>query len=541
MKSRQLLSIVFSLIMIAGVSAGSAAYGQSDDLEEIVDILGDFCVLTDTQQSEFFSEHEDYAEYESDLAEICAIEDEGERDDALENFIELVIPETRGDDMEDEVDNGTDNEVDYTKTEDEAEHDLDDRLEMYCEMSEDEKSALFAEIDGLVNFETELDSFCDLEGDKRDNAIDEFVESNFPEVKDDHNDTNDDLENAIDDYLDMYSNKGSDNLREHLAMYCNSDDPVMAEKFQMIHDGLPEDLREGFATYCEMSEEEQNDFVGLVMDRMDEIRDHMKDTMSDFKDEHKMMVREMQERHEEISDHKMEYERFCKMSEDERAMSIDDPEKLTKISEWCNMTPDERNDYNKEHHDVAMDVKEKRQELLEKMKTDKDLSHRLRTMILENEDEDSDKKISELREKIREMSMEHDKKKSELKMKFKEHKSDLKFRFSELTDSRKSDIKERYQEMKEFKAELQLKSDSLTDEEKQELRAEFIEQAKDMQLAWITPRDQMSAGIEPDQIECREGYALVMKNSNGLPMCVKAKSAIKMIEKGYAVPVEPAN
>lgn len=48
MKSRQLLSVVFSLIMISGVSAGSAAHGQSDDLEEIENTLEDFCELSAT-------------------------------------------------------------------------------------------------------------------------------------------------------------------------------------------------------------------------------------------------------------------------------------------------------------------------------------------------------------------------------------------------------------------------------------------------------------------------------------------------------------
>ena len=44
----------------------------------------------------------------------------------------------------------------------------------------------------------------------------------------------------------------------------------------------------------------------------------------------------------------------------------------------------------------------------------------------------------------------------------------------------------------------------MTDKEKQELRSEFIERAKDMQLAWINPRVQMTAGVDAAEVECRE-------------------------------------
>lgn len=434
MKGRQLLSIVFSLIMIAGVSAGSAAYGQSDDLEEIEDILEDFCELGATEKQEFFSNYPEYAKYDERLATICDIEDENERADALDALVDEVIPDTKDYDEEDGIENETEDGAEYKDTRNE---DLNDRLEYFCEMSDDDKETFFADHPRIAQFKDRLAEFCDIEDeDEREDAIKQF--------------------------------------------------------------------------------------------------------MVEFKDEHKMMVREMQAIHKELSDHKAEYERFCKMSEDQRASEIDDPEKLAKISEWCNMTPEERDAFKKEHHDTAMDFKEKHHDALERMKENKDLSHRLKDLILDD-DEDSDEKISELKEKLKEKSREHENKKSELKEKFREHKSELKFRFSELTEQRKSDIRERHQEMKEFKLDILTRSDSLTDEEKQELRAEFIEKAKDMQLAWITPRDQVSAGIDPDQIECREGFSLVMKNSNGLPMCVKAHTAIKMIEKGYAVPVEPAN
>ena len=76
----------------------------------------------------------------------------------------------------------------------------------------------------------------------------------------------------------------------------------------------------------------------------------------------------------------------------------------------------------------------------------------------------------------------------------------------------------------------------MTDKEKQELRSEFIERAKDMQLAWINPRVQMTAGVDAAEVECREGFSLVMKASNGVAMCLKADTALKMIDRGIVVP-----
>ena len=105
-----------------------------------------------------------------------------------------------------------------------------------------------------------------------------------------------------------------------------------------------------------------------------------------------------------------------------------------------------------------------------------------------------------------------------------------------ISDERKSAIHDRLAEMKAFKADLREKSSDLTVEEKQELRAQFIEKAKDMQLAWINPRVQMTAGIDAAEVECREGFSLVMKASNGVAMCLKADTALKMIDRGQVVP-----
>ena len=82
MKSRQLLSIVFSLIMFTGVTASSAAFAETDEYyDQLEDQLEDFCDMTADEQSNFFSENPDLAKYDERLAAICDIEDFDEQID----------------------------------------------------------------------------------------------------------------------------------------------------------------------------------------------------------------------------------------------------------------------------------------------------------------------------------------------------------------------------------------------------------------------------------------------------------------------------
>ena len=90
MKSTQLLSVVFSLIMFTGVTAGNTAFAESDDID---DILEDFCEMTMGEQRDILSKY-DLDEYAEKLTTVCDIEDEDDRDDALESVIDAIYLET---------------------------------------------------------------------------------------------------------------------------------------------------------------------------------------------------------------------------------------------------------------------------------------------------------------------------------------------------------------------------------------------------------------------------------------------------------------
>ncbi len=535
MKSTQLLSVVFSLIMFTGVTAGNAAFAESDDID---DILEDFCEMTLEEQSDILSEYE-LDNYADKLAAICEIGDEDEREDSLEDVIDAMDLDTHDDetddysddiieDFEDCVESGhpvmesypeqcmTDDGQVFTNTEDDDDDDndatdddryghdydryatdnnfdLDDLLDDYCEMSDEEQRQLLADHPRLAPFDDRLANYCELSEEEQD-AIDEIIEEHGDKIR-----------HEIRKYADDHHMNPEVEMKKHLTRYCemtDSDQRAFVEENDKAGDHL-----EKMNRYCEMDENERMDFIE---DHRDEYVAHMNEKQHDKK-------------------HHMDYDKLCKMSESERAAEIDDSEKLERLSNWCEMTPEEREDYKKEHHDATKDKK-----YAMKMELSENSHNPLKAMIMMDKHGMSDEKRMEIKMKyIQKYGELTDERKSELKMKFEDHMKTIKHKIS---DEQKSDIHDRLAEMKAYKAELREKSSELTDEEKQQLREEFIEKAKDMRLAWISPHTQMTAGVDAAEVECKEGHSLVMKTSNGAAMCLKADTALKMIDRGIVVP-----
>ncbi len=493
MRSRELLSIVLSLIMVLGVSAGSA-YAQTDDV-------------------------------------------------GVSDSVEVTV--NTAEDSEDTMDDATDETTEDDEREDDNdEYGLDDRLEAFCNMTDEEKRQFFADHPRLEQFRERIVHHCELSEDERDGAIDEFMREHFPKERD----YDDVLEDKLNRYCEMTDEEKAELIAEHekteehvdrMNAYCEmSEDERDAYIDEHEHEyimNINKDMRHKLDRYCEMSDEDKRKYIAehdktadkaakmdrfctlnetdkadFIAEHRDEYRDYMKDKMRDVMTNKKHM----------------DYDRLCGLAESDRAAEITDSAKLDRLSEWCNMTPEELEEYKMKHHDTMKD------KVHDKMKMS-DMSPRLKAMIMEKHDI-SDDRTDEIRMKYQEKHGDWtDKQKSDLKIKFKNHMALMKI---EISDERKSEIKDRVAEMKAFKMELRERSSELSDEEKQELRAEFIEKAKDLQLAWISPRHQMNAGIDAADIECREGFSLVMKASNGVAMCLKADTALKMIDRGIVVP-----
>jgi len=367
--------------------------------------------------------------------------------------------------------------------------DMRHMLDRYCEMSAEDKKAFVAEHDKAAEHVAKMNEYCSLDEDARKDFITDHMK---------------------DKMRDNMSDK-----RPHMDYdrLCELSETDRAAK---ITDSAKLDR---ISEWCNMTPEERDDYK---RDHPDKMRDNMSD-----KRPH------------------MDYDRLCELSETDRALEITDVAKLEKISKWCDMTPQERDDYKRDYPDKKHDfdrmsdmAKDRMSDVAKNKLYDKamkfsDESKRLKAMIMEKHDI-SDERMDEIKMKYREKYGDlTDEKKSVLKMTFKDHMKTIKVNMS---DERKTAIHDRVAEMKAFKADLRDRASSMTDEEKQELRAEFIEKAKDMQLAWISPRHQMHAGIDAAEVQCREGFSHVLKASNGMAMCLKADTALKMITRGIAVP-----
>ncbi|MEE8384224.1 MAG: ABC transporter substrate-binding protein [Nitrosopumilus sp.] len=515
MRSKQLLSIVFSVIMFTGVSAGSVAFAESDEYDDsndddyydrdyvkdgrhydLDDRLEYFCEMTDEEKRQFFEDHPRLEQFSDRLANYCDLSDYS-RDSKIKDFIRIhVTDEDRDRDFV--KDHVTDEDWDRN-----TDADFRDKLTQWCEMSDEDKEATAAKYDKTEDQIAKADRYCTLNESDRADFITEHIDEFKAHMKDRMHDK--DIRGMIDRYCEM------------------SDEDKLA--FVAEHDKAADHV-EKMNEYCELDDDAREDYI------KDHMKDKMRDNMTDKKPH-------------------MNYDRLCSMAESDRALEITDVEKLDRISEWCKMTPEEREDFKRDHKDSMKDKKmDKKHDfdgmsdmakgkmsivakdiLDDKMKFS-DQSPRLKAMIMTKHDI-SDERMDEIKMKFKEKHGDlTDAKKSELKMKFKKHMSNVK---NNMSDERRSAIHDRIADMKAFKADLRDRASDLTDEEKQELRADFIEKAKDMQLAWISPRTQMTAGLDAADVECREGFSLVMKASNGVAMCLKADTALKMIERGTVI------
>ena len=73
----------------------------------------------------------------------------------------------------------------------------------------------------------------------------------------------------------------------------------------------------------------------------------------------------------------------------------------------------------------------------------------------------------------------------------------------------------------------------------EELTAEMIEEMKEIAKRWNSPplKQFRDYEIEPNNINCKAGLELILKNSDGSPSCVKPATAEKLIKRGWTNPL----
>jgi len=72
-----------------------------------------------------------------------------------------------------------------------------------------------------------------------------------------------------------------------------------------------------------------------------------------------------------------------------------------------------------------------------------------------------------------------------------------------------------------------------------EEKSELMYQEKSKISYFPPPLKQFKDGIEPSHVTCTEGLELLLKQSNGKPVCLKPTSVVKLVERGWAIHVLP--
>jgi len=355
MKKIQLLSVVFSLVMFTGITAGTAvAYAESDDdAHDFDDRLEQFCEMTDVEKKQLFEDHPRLAQFEERLASYCEL-DEVERDNLIDEFIAEHFPN-------------------YEERDD---WDIDDMLDKYCEMSGEDKAAFLEKYPMVSDHQEKMDEYCSLNESGRE----AYVEEHKDEMDREH------------DYK-----KHDYSMRDTLDKYCEMTDEQKAD-FDEKHKA--EDHQDKVEEYCSLDESGRDAFIEEHKDEMDRKHDYKKHDydMREKMDEFCEMSGEDNEAHlkeyQKSEEHLAEMKEYC---------SLDDVGKDAFIAEHKDSMKDKMSD----HRDCAdCPMSDHKNTMTDKMSGHEDLmrsdhkSHKiLRASTLTDEQKDDIKGLhSELRD-----------------------------------------------------------------------------------------------------------------------------------------------
>ena len=183
-----------------------------------------------------------------------------------------------------------------------------------------------------------------------------------------------------------------------------------------MHDKMTDKKHMDYDRLCAMTDSERAAEIddSELLDRISKWCQMTPEERKEYKKDH---IKDTVKDHMKDKFSHMEFDRFCKMTDSELASATFDAEFVDRASKWCDMTPDERADYKKDHmKDKMSDVA--KDKIAMKLS---DKSDRLKAMIM-NKHDISDERRDEIKQKFIEKHGDlTDKKKSELKMKFKDH------------------------------------------------------------------------------------------------------------------------
>ena len=309
--------------------------------------------MTDSEKEQLFDDHPRLAEFEERLANYCDL-DETEREELIEEFIEEHF-------------------ADYKEKSD---WDMDDILDRYCEMSEEDQAAFLEKYPMASEHQDKMVEYCSLDESERE----AFIEEHKDEFKRAHDY---DIKTKLDKFCEMSPEelaalveehgKGEDHLAD-MEEYCSLDDSGRdafieehKDEFKRAHDY---DMREKMSEFCEMSEEDKADLIEKYHKSEDHLTDmeefcslddsgreafieEHKDSMGDKMSDHKDSMGDKMSDHKDsmgdkMSDHKDSM--GDKMSDHKDSMSSGD--KHHTILRASTLTDEQKNDVRAMHSEL---------------------------------------------------------------------------------------------------------------------------------------------------------------------------------------------
>ena len=259
MKSTQLLSIVLSLIMVFGVSAGSA-FAQTDDVadgdvdRDFGEKLASWCEMTDEDKSTAAEKYGKTDEMVAKADRYCTLDESGRADFIAEHIDEFKAH--MKDHMKDKV-------KDHLTVDD-----FGEKLASWCEMTDEDKSAAAEKYGKTDEMVAKADRYCTLDESGRADFIAEHIDEFKAHMKD-H------MKDKVKDHLTV------DDFGEKLASWCemtDEDKSTAAEKY-----GKTDEMVAKADRYCTLDESGRADFIA---EHIDEFKAHMKDHMKDKVKDH---------------------------------------------------------------------------------------------------------------------------------------------------------------------------------------------------------------------------------------------------------------
>ena len=342
MKKTQLLSIVFSLIMFTGVTAGSVVFAEPIK-HPMIEKIDELCEMSDVEKETFFEAYPNVADYRDKIEEICQLETYEER---------LAYFEKAND---------------QRRQQNAAFGSMDD----YCTMSDEQKKAHVLK-HNIPPFKLELaNKYCSVDESERHEFIEKYMKN-----------ANDfalhyEMSKVLNGYCQMSAEEQTVFIEKHnkseeqqtkMNSYCLMDAEGKEAFIQEHKEKFAKHLeKKNFVKrttyelnqYCKMSAEEQTAMIkekSMPEYKVAKINQYCvmdEDAKAEYIEEKYREFKKYLDDTNKRNKMQAKLNNYCEMSSEEKAALIEkydkSEDKISKMNEYCSLDEDEKQAFIKEH------------------------------------------------------------------------------------------------------------------------------------------------------------------------------------------------